>query len=143
MRMEESQEKPAEEVKPKPEEKEVTIVDADADAATLESLKFTKSFIVTWKNPETGAVKVGTFTATRPDVGKLGQIGVLRAKLNGGEKVDYDTDFTHTMMADLHYILTDVPPWWVPSSFFTASPLRYVWDHVVAWLNTFRPKRPS
>lgn len=125
----------------KSEEKEVTIVDADSDAATANSVSFTKSFVVTWKNPETGATKVGTFTAARPNLGKLGQIGVLRAKLNGGEKVDLDTDFTHSMMADLHFILTDFPDWWKPDEFFTASPLRYVWDHVVAWLNTFRPKR--
>lgn len=141
--MEELQVRPADEAKPKPEEKEVTIVDADADASTLDSLKFTKSFIVTWKNPETGAVKVGTFTATRPGLGKLGQIGVLRAKLNGGLAVDQMTDSNHSMMADLHYVLTDFPDWWRPDEFFTAAPLWEVWDHVNSWLATFRPRRPG
>lgn len=121
------------------QEKEIEIVDVKKDGDVANSISFTKSFTVTWKNPETGVVNVGTFTATRPGLGKLGQIGVLRAKLNGGEKVDFMTDSTHSMMADLHYVLTDFPVWWKPDEFYTASPLRYVWDHVVAWLNTFRP----
>lgn len=121
--------------------KELEIVDIDDDGS--KKLVPTKSFTVTWKNRETGVVKVGTFTATRPGLGKLGQISVLKAKLNGGEKVDYNADFVHGMMADLHYILTDVPEWWRPDEFFTANPLREVWDHVVAWLGNFLKKRAS
>ncbi len=122
--------------------KEVEIVDVAADG-TKAVVPFTKSFTVTWKNPETGVVKVGTLTAARPSLGKLGSIAVLKAKLNGGEKVDHQTDFMHAMMADLHYILVDVPDWWKPDEFFTANPLREVWDHVGAWLNTFRQRRSS
>jgi len=114
----------------------VKIVDTKDDKA----VSFTKSFTVTWTNAETGIVNVGTFTATRPGLGAMGQIAVYKAKLNGGEKVDPMTDIMHQMMADLHYILTDVPAWWKPSEFFTASPLRDVWDHVVAWSSTFRAR---
>lgn len=119
--------------------KEVEIVDVAADGA--KALPFTKSFTVTWKNLENGVVKVGTFTATRPGLGKLGKIAVLKAKLNGGEQVDPGTDFMHAIMADLHFILTDVPDWWRPDEFFTVSPLREVWDHVGAWLDNFHKRR--
>lgn len=130
--------------KPVPEndDEEVTIVDTAGDGEKSK-LPFTKSFTVTWKNRETGVVNVGTFTATRPGLGVFGKIAVLKAKLNGGMTVDPMTDFTHTMISDLHYILTDTPEWWKPDEFFTADPLRKVWDRVVAWLNTFRPGRPG
>lgn len=124
----------------KPEEKEVTIVDVENDAEKAK-LPYVKSFTVTWKNPETGIIKAGTFTAERPGLGKLGEIGVLRAKLNGGLTVDPMTDSNHAMMADLHYVLIDFPDWWRPASFFTATPLWEVWNHVNTWLATFRPRR--
>lgn len=125
------------------EEKEISIVDVELDGEKAK-LSFAKSFTATWKNLETGVVKVGTFTATRPGLGKLGQIAVLKAKLDGGmTTLDPMAAFTHTMMADLHFILTDFPDWWKPDEFFTASPLRQVWDHVGEWLQTFLEKRPS
>ena len=135
-------EEPAQAPPKLPEDNEVTIVDVAGDVEKAK-LSFTKSFTIAWKNPETGVVKTGTFTATRPGLGKLGQIAVYKAKLNGGMVVDPLADFTHAMMADLTYILTDVPDWWKPDEFFTANPLREVWDHVVAWLNTFRSGRPG
>lgn len=122
---------------PPPNVLEIVDVADDGD----KKLVPTKSFTVTWKSKETGVVKVGTFTATRPGLGKLGQIAVYKAKLNGGERVDPNTDFMHAMMADLHFILTDYPDWWRPDEFFTADPLREVWDHVAAWLGNFRKKR--
>lgn len=118
------------------QKKDVHISDVKDDPT--KTISFTKSFTVTWKNPETGVVNVGTFTATRPTIGTFGKIGVYRAKLNGGEQVDAVTQTYHAMLADLHYILTSTPDWWKPDEFYTASPLRDVWDHVVAWLNTFR-----
>jgi len=123
----------------KEEEKEVTIVDVAGDAEKAR-LPHVMSFNVTWKNPETGVIKTGTFTATRPGLGTLGKIGVLRAKLNGGQAVDSMTDSNHTMMADLHFVLTDFPDWWRPDEFFTAAPLWEVWNHVNEWLRTFRPR---
>jgi len=116
---------------------EITVADVPGDEKA--KLAFVKSFTITWKNRETGVVQVGTFTVARPGLGAFGKIGVLKAKLNGGMAVDPLTDFNHQMMADLHYILTSFPDWWKPDEFYTADPLRKVWDHVVAWLNTFRP----
>lgn len=116
---------------------EIEISDVGSDAE-VKTLSLTKSFVVTWTDPDTGRTHVGTFTAKRPTLGMLGQIGVLRAKMNGGERVDPQVDFHHQMMADLQFILTDVPDWWKPADFFTATPLRKVWDHVVVWINSFR-----
>lgn len=124
---------------PAPPPRPVAIVDVADDAGKTISLA--KSFTVTWRNPETGHVKTGTFTARRPSLGHLGQIAVLKAKLNGGERVDPQTDFYHEMMASLQIILSDFPDWWAPADFFTADPLREVWDHVRSWIDSFRNKR--
>lgn len=120
------------------EERDVVIADLNVDGKTVE---YTTSFTMTWKNPETGVVKVGTFTAKRATLGDLGRIQVLKAKYNGGEKVDAQTDFTHEMLAGLQVILTDAPEWWTPTDFFDPRPLREVWEHVRRWHDTFRNRR--
>lgn len=122
------------------EDKSIVIVDvkSDDDKKTVHS---TISFTMTWRNQETGHVKVGTFTAIRPNLGALGRIAVLKAKLNGGEQVDAQTDFLHDMMATLQVLLKDVPDWWTPSDFFDARPLREVWDYVQRWIENFRTRR--
>lgn len=124
---------------PEAAEREVVIADlTGTDGKTIQS---TTSFTVTWRNPETGKVLVGTFTARRPSLGQLGQIAVLKAKLNGGQNVDNQTDWLHDMMAGLQVCLVDFPDWWKPADFFTADPLREVWDHVRSWADSFRNKR--
>jgi len=138
--MEDKQE-PSAQAEP-PKDKEVVIVDVAEDVEKAK-LVHTKVFTITWKNRENGVVKTGTFTATRPGLGTLGKIGVLRAKLNGGLPVDQMTDSNHSMMADLHHVLTDFPDWWRPDEFFTAAPLWEVWSHVNSWLATFRPRNPG
>lgn len=117
----------------------ITIVDVTgtADAKTL---PFTKSFTVDWINHETGDRLVGTFTATRPPLGTIGLIAVMKARLNGGERVHPDIDFMHEMVAFLHYVLTDTPDWWKPHEFFDATILRKVWDHVRSWQDSFRKR---
>lgn len=119
-------------------ERDVVIVDLAGDGKTIQS---TTSFTMTWKDPETGRVHTGTFTAQRPSLGQLGQIAVLKAKMNGGEKVDAQTEFLHEMLSSLQVILTDFPDWWKPNDFFDARPLREVWDHVRRWVDNFRSKR--
>ena len=120
-------------------ERDIVIVDVvSADAKTIQS---TTAFTMTWKDKETGRVHTGTFTAQRPSLGQLGQIAVLKAKMNGGEKVGPDADFLHEMLSSLQIILTDFPDWWKPHDFFTADPLREVWDHVRRWVDNFRSKR--
>jgi hypothetical protein len=131
---------PPTKAEPKPvEEREINIVDlTGSDGKTIQT---TTSFTMTWKDPETGRINSGTFTAKRPSLGTLGQIAVYRAKLNGGQQVDPQTNFLHSMMADLFYILTEAPDWWQPDTFFTANPLQEVWDHVRSWLDSFRKPR--
>ena len=119
-------------------ERDIVIADVIGDGKTIQ---FTTSFTMTWKDKETGRVHVGTFTAQRPSLGQLGQIAVLKAKMNGGEKVSHDVDFLHEMMSSLQVILTDVPDWWAPNDFFTADPLREVWEHVRRWVDNFRKPR--
>lgn len=120
------------------EERDVVIADLKTDGKTVD---YTTSFTMTWKNPETGVIKAGTFSAKRATLGDLGRIAVLKAKFNGGEKVDAQTDFTHEMLAGLQVILTDFPEWWTPSDFFDPRPLREVWEYVRRWHDTFRNRR--
>lgn len=122
------------------DENQIEIVDADLDSAKVSDFdkKFARSFTVTWRNKETGIINTGTFTARRPTLGVLGRIAVYKAELNGGKQLDPTTEFLHQMMADLHFILVGFPDWWRPGDFFTADPLREVWDYVSGWLNTFR-----
>jgi len=119
-------------------ERDIVIVDVNGDGKTIQ---YTTSFTMTWKDRETGKVQVGTFTAQRPNLGQLGQIEVLQAKLNGGEKVTFQTNNLHMMIASLQIILIDYPKWWTPEDFFTADPLREVWDHVRSWVDSFRKPR--
>lgn len=116
---------------------DLTIVDV-AGSVDVKTISFTKSFTVTWKDEETGAVQVGTFTARRPGIGALGQIAVIKAKLNGGQNVDVISDEIHQMLAELQVILTDYPKWWTPDDFFSTTPLVKVASHVRSWLDSFR-----
>lgn len=115
----------------------VTIVDVSGSSEG-KTISFTTSFTVTWKDEETGAVKIGTFTARRPSIGGYGQMAVIKAKLNGGQQLDVVSDEIHQIMAELQVILVDYPKWWTPDEFFTTTPLLAVSRHVRSWLNTFR-----
>lgn len=134
---------PAVEPVPDPAEKpkqefDVVIVDITNDGKTVQS---TTSFNMTWTDKETGKIHTGTFTARRPTLGQLGQMAVLKVKLNGGENVDQRTNFLHEMISSLQVIIIDAPDWWTPNDFFTADPLSAVWDHVRSWLDSFRSRR--
>lgn len=120
----------------KGKEDNVTIIDVGAKAgAAMPPL--VKTFTVTWRNPETEELLSGPFTATRPSLGTISLIAVMKARMNGGERVSGDIDFLHEMMATLHYVLTDAPKWWQPESFYSVEPLQKVWGHVKAWLDSF------
>lgn len=121
-----------------PPSKDILIVDVAGSGKTL---NMTTSFTMTWKDPDTGKVKVGTFSARRPTLGDLGRIAVIKSKLCGGMPVDPQAEFIHEMLSDLQVILTDTPEWWAPHDLFDARPLREVWDHVRSWIDSFRKGR--
>lgn len=130
---------PSKEPTPGEKNRALEIVDVAGDGSKV--LQFTTSFTATWRDRDTGRVETGTFTAKRPSLGQLGQIAVIKAKMNGGENVDPATDYMHEMMASLQVILTDYPGWWKPHDFFDVRPLREVWDHVRRWVDNFRNNR--
>lgn len=115
---------------------DVEIVDIEEDGT--KKLPYVKTFNVTWRNRETGVIKAGTFQATRPSIGTMGKIAVLKAQLNGGMVLDPLNDHQHDVVSALHYILTVVPEWWTPMDFFDPKPIMDVWGHVRSWLETFR-----
>ena len=112
----------------------------DVTSTSDKKLEFTKSFRMEWRNPETDELLVGTFTCERPNLRKIGEIAIIKARLNAGERVNVDIDFLHEMFAYLQVVLTSVPEWWKPDEFFDASPVRKVWDYVRAWQESFRKK---
>jgi hypothetical protein len=133
--MEEKQEKTE-----TPEDREVRIVDVVATGE--KKLDFTTSFTVDWEDPETGKKLSGTFTATRPTLGLVGQIAVIKARLNGGEdNINPQVDFMNEMIAYLQVTLIDTPTWWKPSAFFSVTPIQSVWDWVRKWQDSFRNRR--
>jgi len=118
----------------------ITIVNV-SEANGEKKLETELTFTMEWTNPETGKKLSGTFTAQRPNIGMVQRIAVIKARLNGGERVPADIDFLNEIVAYCSVVLTDTPKWWTPEAFFDASPLRKVWDHVRSWENSFRSKR--
>jgi hypothetical protein len=118
----------------------------DVKSEGSKKLEFELTFGMRWKNPETGEVLEGTFTARRPTLRMLSEIAVIKARLNGGERIDIDVDFLNEMLAYQQVVLTKYPDWWKPDEFFDATPLRKVWDRVRGWQISFRdravPGRP-
>lgn len=114
----------------------VTIV--DIQQSEDKKLSFTHSFRVDWVDQETGQTNTGTFTCRRPTIGMIGEVAIIKARLNGGENVGRDVDFLNEMRAFLQVVLTKTPDWWKPDEFFEAAPLRKVWDHVRSWQDSFR-----
>jgi hypothetical protein len=93
-----------------------------------------------WTNPETNTRLAGTFTAVRPNIGIMQRIAVIKARLNGGERVTADIDFMNEMLAYCAVVLKVTPKWWDPESFYDLTPIRKVWDHVRSWEDSFRKK---
>lgn len=113
----------------------ITIAGVEATSSDAK-LDTTHSFTIEWVTPEKRLV--GTFACQRLKLGMIGEIAILKARLNGGERLDRETDFLHEMMAFLQVALTDSPNWWVPSDFYDPAILRKVWDYVSKWQATFR-----
>lgn len=127
-----------EETQAKPDaSKEVTIVNVKGDSGE-KTLETELTFTMDWVDSETGKKVSGTFTAQRPNLGAVQRIAVIKARLNGGERVTADIDFLNEMMAYCSVVLKDTPKWWTPETFFTADPVRAIWDHVRSWENSFR-----
>lgn len=109
-----------------------------ADADTPKTLKFSKTFHFEYTSPEDGKLYAGQFRCQRPNIGAVGQLGVIKARLNGGERVGAAIDFLHEMLAYLQVTLTETPEWWTPEEFFDAHLLRQMYDYVRHWEDNFR-----
>lgn len=127
-------------IKPVPKKFEsIDINDVDTDAE--KKLTFEKAFQFEYKNPEDGKLLSGRFVARRLSIGALGQLGVLKARLNGGERVEGMIDFLHEQLAYLQLVLIEVPTWWSPADFYDLDIIRSIYDHVRHWEDNFRKRR--
>ena len=116
-----------------------TINISDVETSADKKLSFTKTFFFEYKS-EDGTRLAGQFTCQRPNLGALGQLGVIKARLNGGEKIHASLDFLHEMLAYCQVTLTETPDWWQPADFYDADILRSVYDHVRSWEDSFRKR---
>lgn len=110
----------------------------EGSEATDDKMATTKSFIIEWDDQESGNRYVGTITVQRPNIGMIGKMGVMKARLNGGLQVDAITDFYHEMLSTMQVVTTEAPAWWKPETFYDPRPLRKMWDHVRLWSESFR-----
>lgn len=122
------------------EQKHEEVAIVDVNDTSEKKLETTLTFTMTYTNPETGKPLVGTFTAMRPTLAMIAQIAVYKAQLCGGQRIDPSIDFINEMIAYCSVVLTDTPKWWTPESFYDATPLRKVWDHVRSWQDSFRKR---
>lgn len=117
---------------------QIKFVDVTDTEPEEKKLKFQKSFQIEYTDPETGHVLIGVFTCHRLTLREIGQVGIIKARLNGGEKLDAHIDFMNEMLAYCQVALSKTPEWWHPEEDYEAALLRKVYDYVRAWENSFR-----
>lgn len=122
------------------DEKKEDVEFFDVQSGDAKKLEMSLSFRMDWRNPETGEVLSGVFTAQRPNLRMLGEIAILKAQLCAGQSIDANVDFLNEMMAFCQVVLTKKPDWWKPEEFYDATPLRKVWDRVRGWQLSFRER---
>ena len=116
--------------------KDVTEEGAAKEAA---SISYTNSFVAEWTDPNTKILKVGTFQHHRLTVSELGQVGVQKAFLNGGQDtVDGTTSYLHEMIAHCRIALDDSPEWFDMDKLYDTAVLRTVYAKLRDWEATFR-----
>ena len=120
-----------------PEEKSIDFT--DVDPAELEKkLAFTKSFMISYKNPDDGRTYSGRFTCKRPTLGDVTQIGIIKSRLLMGEKLNRELDYMNEMLAYCQVCLTEVPDWWNPEQSYDPALLVKVYEYVRHWESSFR-----
>ena len=121
----------------RPSSEKARFVDVSDEVPSTTPLKFSKTFLFEYK-AEDGKNYTGKFTCRRLTLGSLGEFGVIKARLNGGELVDASIDFMHEMLAYCRVAIIDAPDWWTPEEFYDAKLLRHVYDYMRLWENSFR-----
>lgn len=135
---EESQETPATPAAAPSKKKNVEIRDLEGDPA--KKVEFTKSFVVEYLDPDTGNRLVGNFTVKRPNLGDLSQFGTLKARYNGGQRVQADIDWLNEMIAFCQVTLTVTPDWWDPLNSYDEELLTLVFNHARSFQDSFRKR---
>jgi len=113
----------------------------DIETAGDKKLAFVKTFNIEYIDPDTGKKLIGTFTVERTNLGALSQFGIIKARLNGGMKVDAGIDWMNEMIAFCQVALTEVPSWWDPTTSYDQALLVKVYGHVRAFQDSFRDRR--
>jgi len=86
-----------------------------------------------------GNHRIGVFVVRRLTIGELGKVGVEAAAMNGGQQVDYFTDWLHGVLAYLRYALVYTPDWWSPpEDLYDPIIVRSVFDYTKEWEKSFR-----
>lgn len=113
----------------------------DVDTSAEKKLSFTKTFVVEYTDPDTGKKLVGNFTVERATLGQLANFGIIKARLNGGMKVEGYIDWMNEMIAFCQATLSDTPSWWDPQNSYDQALLVDVYNHVRSFQDSFRGPR--
>lgn len=111
------------------------------------------TFTVCIKSKLDGKVYEGQFTTKKMSIRDIGQLGVIKSRLNGGYYFDEDspgvgidetTDATNNMLAHFEVCLLQHPVWWNLDELFDLQLLSEVYKKIVEFENSFfRPERPQ
>jgi hypothetical protein len=113
----------------------------DVLSGVEKKLAFTKTFTVQYDDPDTGKLLNGQFTVKRASLGDLGQFGIIKSQLNGGQVVDRGIDWMNEMIAFCQVTLADTPQWWDPINLYDQTLLVKVYNHVRSFQDSFRVRR--
>lgn len=108
------------------------------DEEIRKKLRFVKSFSFSHFSEDDGVLYEGTFTAKRVNLGDIGQIAVMKSRLNAELVIHRNLDLMHEMLAYLTYALVKAPDWWNPAEFYDAQLLSSVYNYVRSWEDSFR-----
>ena len=110
---------------------------AKSAAAPVEIKKEGTQYIEV-KSEQDGRVYAGDFTFRRLNIGQIAKVGVETCRLNGGFKVDDNTDFLNTMLATFVYAIVKAPDWWKPEELFDYKIAGEVYNKYLEFEATFR-----
>lgn len=80
----------------------------------------------------------GTFVIKRLTFDEVGEVGVLKARLNQGLIVDNNTDFINWVIAYLKVAIVTAPTWWEDEETrFHGQLIRTVFEVALEWNNSF------
>lgn len=101
----------------------------------------TATLHVEYRDPMNGLLYAGDFVVKHLNLREIGQVGIARARMNGGldlSAIDPRIDSLHSMLAHLQTAIVKAPEWWKPEELYTADLAEEVYKKVLDFETSFR-----